>query len=71
MNDIERLNVLSPRPRKDGKTYWLAIGTAFKSKDGEGWDVLFDAAPLPDEKGQTKVMLRPFKDKPQGSDAPF
>ena len=71
MSDVEKLNVISPRPRKDGKTYWLSIGTAFKSKNGDGWDVLFDATPLPDEKGKCTVMLRPFKDKQPNEDAPF
>ena len=72
---MERLNILSPRPRKDGKTFWLNIGTAFKSKDGTGWDCLFDAFPLPDEKGALKVMLRPplDRDGQRGGDdsAPF
>jgi len=70
MNDVERLSVLSPRPRKDGKTYWLNIGTAFKSKDGSGWDVLFDAIPLTDDKGKCVVMLRPPKERDDGA-APF
>ena len=71
MSDVDRLNVLSPRPRKDGKTYWLNIGTAFRSKDGSGWDVLFDAIPLSDEKGKCTVMLRPHKDREENGSAPF
>jgi hypothetical protein len=70
MSDIERLNVLSPRPRANNKTYWMSVGTAFRSKDNSGWDVLFDAFPLPDEKGQLKVMIRPFKERDEQS-APF
>ena len=71
MSDVDRLNVLSPRPRKDGKTYWLNIGTAFRSKDGEGWDVLFDAIPLSDENGKCRVTLRPPRDRDDSGSAPF
>ena len=71
MSDVDRLNVISPRPRKDNRTYWLSVGTAFRSKDGQGWDVLFDALPLADEKGKVVVMLRPHKDREENGSAPF
>lgn len=46
-----RFDVLSPRPGKDGKTYWLKLGAQFPSKDGQGWTIKLDALPLPDKNG--------------------
>jgi hypothetical protein len=46
-----RFDVLSPRPGKDGKTYWLKVGAQFQSKDGAGWTIKLDALPLPDKEG--------------------
>jgi hypothetical protein len=54
---MERLDALSAREGKDGKSYFTKIGAAFPNKDGKGWSVLLDAIPAPTD-GQFKVMLR-------------
>jgi hypothetical protein len=54
---MERLDALSAREGKDGKSYFTKIGVAFANKDGKGWSVLLDAIPAPTD-GQFKVMLR-------------
>lgn len=54
---MERLDALSVREGKDGKSYFTKIGAAFPNRDGKGFSVLLDAMPAPTE-GQFKVMLR-------------
>lgn len=54
---MERLDALSVREGKDGKSYFTKIGVAFPNKDGKGYSVLLDAIPAPTD-GQFKVMLR-------------
>lgn len=51
--------VSSPRPGKDGKTHWTRVGTMFESKNGDGFNMVFDALPLPDKEGRVAVIVRP------------
>lgn len=51
----QRFNMCSPRKRKDGKTHWHPVGSAFV--DGDKTTLLFDSLPLPDEEGRVAVML--------------
>lgn len=53
---VTRYDVLSPRPKKDGGTFWLKIGAAFPAKDGNGFTVALDALPIPDKDG--KIFLK-------------
>jgi hypothetical protein len=59
MSAADRYDVVTPRPGKDGQTYWMKIGAAFPSKDGEGFTISLDALPLPDKDG--KVWLKMSK----------
>ena len=59
----QRFDVLSPRPGKDGKTYWLKIGAKFPAKDGNGWTVKLDALPLPDKEGNIWLSCKEPKEK--------
>jgi hypothetical protein len=52
---MKRYDVMSPRERKDGKTYWQRVGTAFEGDKGIG--IEFDALPLPDKEGRVSVRL--------------
>lgn len=52
---MKRYDVMSPRERKDGKTYWQRVGTAFDGDKGIG--IEFDALPLPDKDGRVSVRL--------------
>jgi hypothetical protein len=61
----QRFDVCSPRPSKDGKTFWHRVGTAFQSDKGIG--LIFDSLPLPDKDGRVSVQL--FEPKAKG-DAP-
>lgn len=57
----KRYDACSPRPKKDGGTYWHKCGTAF---DGDkGMTILFDSLPLADNEGRVVVKL--FEAKPR------
>lgn len=51
----KRFDVLSPRPKKDGGTFWHRVGTAFEGE--KGISITFDSLPLPDAEGKVRVSL--------------
>jgi hypothetical protein len=51
----KRYDVCSPRARKDGKTFWHRVGTAFEGDKGIG--IEFDSLPMPDAEGRVSVRL--------------
>ena len=62
---MTRYNLISPRPRKDGKTHWHNIGSAF-DRDKGGFSLVFDSLPLPDAEGRvTVLMTEPLPDDGQ------
>lgn len=63
-----RYNLTSPRKRGD-KTYWQPVGSAFPSKNGDGWQLIFDALPLPDADGRVMVLMSPPREDGQSSQA--
>jgi hypothetical protein len=62
-----RFDVLSPRPGKDGKTYWLKVGAQFLSKDGQGWTIKLDALPLPDKEGNIWLSCKEPRERDAAS----
>jgi len=50
-----RFNMASPRARKDGKTHWHSVGSAWV--DEKGTTLEFDSLPLPDAEGRVRVKL--------------
>jgi len=59
----KRFDVSSPRPKSDGSgTYWVRVGTAFQSDKGQ-ISVILDAYPVPDEKGQVRMLLFEPRDR--------
>lgn len=60
---MSRMDLISPRPRKDGKTFWQKVGAAFP-RDRGGYSLVFDALPLPDAEGRvTVLMVEPQQDR--------
>ncbi len=64
-----RFDVLAPRKKKDGGTFWHRVGTAWQGD--KGINVVFDSLPLPDAEGRVSVSLFEPRDdnrqqKPQG-----
>jgi hypothetical protein len=56
-----RLDICTPRAKKDGGTYWVKIGTAWQNE--KGIQLVFDALPLPDSEG--RVVANLFEPKPR------
>jgi hypothetical protein len=48
--------------REGQDDYWLPIGAAFPHQNGDGYNVVLRALPIPDRDGQCKIVLRPPKD---------
>lgn len=57
----DRFDICTPRPKKDGGTYWCKIGTAWKND--KGINLVFDALPIPDAEGRCVANL--FEPKPR------
>lgn len=51
----KRMDICTPRPKKDGGTFWLKIGTAWEND--KGTQLVFDALPLPDKEGRVVANL--------------
>ncbi len=48
--------------RREGKEdWWMQIGAVFAHKDGDGFNVILQALPIPNGDGQCKIVLRPPK----------
>ena len=60
----QRFNICAPRARKDGKTYWHTIGTAWQSE--KGIQLVFDSLPIADAEGRCVASLF----EPRERDAP-
>lgn len=51
-----RYNLIAPRPKKDGGTWWHKVGSAFP-RDKGGFSLVFDSLPLPDDKGRVTLLM--------------
>lgn len=63
-----RKDIMAPRKKKDGGTYWVKIGTAWENE--KGTQLVFDALPLPDSEGRVVANLfepREPQQRQQGS----
>jgi hypothetical protein len=47
--------------REGQDDFWLPIGAAFAHQNGEGYNVILQALPIPAGDGQCKIVLRPPK----------
>jgi hypothetical protein len=53
------MEIISVRPGKE-KPVYMRIGVMFPAKDGkEGYSIKLDALPLPNEKGEIWLSVRP------------
>jgi hypothetical protein len=60
-----RYDLISPRERKDGKTFWVKVGSAFERDQG-GFSLVFDALPLPDKEGNVRLLMTEPKQRQDG-----
>jgi len=56
-----RYDACTPRKSKDGKTFWLKIGSGWQSD--KGMQIVLDALPMPDTEGRCVINL--FEPKPR------
>lgn len=63
----KRYDVLAPRKKRDGGTFWHRVGTAFEGE--KGINITFDSLPLPDAEGRVSVSLFEPRERDQ-SDRP-
>lgn len=47
--------------RENQDDFWLCLGAAFAHQDGQGFNVILQALPIPNGDGQCKIVLRPPK----------
>jgi hypothetical protein len=47
--------------REGQDDFWLPIGAAFAHQNGDGFNVILQAMPIPNGDGQCKIVLRPPK----------
>lgn len=59
----KRFDVCTPRPKKDGGTYWVKIGSAWEGD--KGTQVVLDALPIPDADGRCAMNLFEPKSRDQ------
>lgn len=48
--------------REGQDDFWLPIGAAFAHQNGDGFNIILQALPIPNGDGQCKIVLRPPKD---------
>jgi len=58
-----RYDAVISRKDKDGKSRYTKIGAAFPSKQGDGFNIVLDALPMPNAEGQAWISL--FAPKPR------
>jgi hypothetical protein len=56
--------------REGQDDFWLPIGAAFAHQNGEGFNVILQALPIPNGDGQCKIVLRPPKDDTENDRQP-
>ena len=52
----QRYDVLTPRMKRDGSTFWMRIGIGFARDDG-GVMVNLDALPIADKEGRVALLV--------------
>lgn len=53
----KRYDVSTPRPKADGGTFWLRVGSAFTNEQTGLITVFLDSYPVPGPDGKVKMML--------------
>ena len=63
-----RYELKTARQGNDGKTYWTRIGSMFPMKGKNGFNLVFDALPIPsqNDQGQMEVRVTAWEPLPKG-----
>ena len=67
---VERYELKQARTDANGKTWWTKIGVMFPFKSGKGFNMIFEALPVPslNDQGQIEVRvmgMEPYKEDGQ------
>lgn len=54
----QRYDLLVVREDEKGKSWWTKIGAGFENRNGDGYQLLFEALPIPGNDGQVKVIMK-------------
>lgn len=66
----DRFDAISGITSKNGKTYWTRVGTAFRSKKGDGYTLFLDFMPLNrNQDGKTVIALTVPRERSDGPPA--
>lgn len=60
----QRYDLLTVREDEQGKGWWTKIGAAWENKSGDGFQLLFEALPIPDKKGDVRVIMKVPSERP-------
>ena len=57
---MARYDLLLPREDSEdkNKTWWTKIGAAWPNKSGDGFQLIFEALPIPGKDGVVKVVMK-------------
>lgn len=69
MAENTRMDVLSFKEGKNGKTFAVRLGSAVQNRKGDGWNCYLDAFPAPVD-GQYRISVVPQREKQEGAQAP-
>lgn len=61
---MQRYDLSSPRPKKDGSTFWQKVGSAFPRDDGS-FHLVLDAYPLPGKDGRVSLIMSVPRPRPK------
>lgn len=54
----QRYDLLIVREDENKKSWWTKIGVAFENRNGDGYQLLFEALPIAGKDGQVKVIMK-------------
>jgi hypothetical protein len=54
----DRYDMCTGSKDKDGQTVWHRIGVAFPSKNGDGFDLVFNSLPIPEYSTEYGMQVR-------------
>lgn len=54
----QRYDLLTVKEDDKGKSWWTKIGAGWENKAGDGFQLIFEALPLPGKDGLTKVIMK-------------
>ena len=66
----QRYDLLVAREDKDSKTWWTKIGVAWENQKGDGYQLFFEALPIPNKNGECKVIMKQPSERPSEREEP-